>query len=112
MGYAWGGQCYETASQAFDSFVRKFPSSDAYGVTTFSGTPPSVNGSGLITLQSSYAPWTGGSSGTLTYVIKTGTVQLPSCTYDSMGSFWTSDIVFLCAMVFAAFVGFKTGFRP
>ena len=110
MGYAWGGQCHETAAQAFDSFVRKFPASDAYGVTTFGGTAPSVNGSGLITFQSAWAPLSG--SGSIAYQTKSGTLQLPSCTYDSMGSFWTSDIIFLCAMVFSAFAGFRTGFRP
>jgi len=110
MGYAWNGVCYETAAQGLDGFVRSFPTSTPSGILTFTGSAPSVSGSGLISFQSGFSLISG--SGNYSYANRSGTLQLPSCDYQTLGNYPAGDIVFLCSMVFAAFVGFRTGFRP
>lgn len=110
MGYAWSGKCYATVNQALDGFVRDFPTSSPSGIVMFTGTPPSINSTGLITFQSGFSLISG--SGSYSFANRAGTLQLPSCNYDSLGNFWAADVIFVCAAVFAFFVGFSAGQRP
>lgn len=108
MAYAWNGHCYETGAQALTAFNLDLPSIDGAGVLQLLSS--SVDANGLITATARK-----GSFGALSMSWSPNTpftYQLPTCTYDSLGQFWTTDIVFVCAMVFAAFAGFRTGFRP
>lgn len=104
MGYAWHGVCYPDSAKALEAFANDLPSASGNGVVGFA-SPPSIAGS--------VVSWTvtnvrlDGSASTTT----TGTTALQSCT-DTVAQYPVQSILFYLALLFAAFAGFRTGFRP
>lgn len=103
MGYAWSGSCYESEALALDAFAVSIPQSSSGAINTFT-VPPSGNGSGLVTWTISSQPLTGAAA-----TIGSGTTQLGVCTYDSFTINQMPDLLFVLALIFAFFSGFKTG---
>lgn len=106
MGYAWNGVCYQDTAAALAAFAKSVPSSDATGINAFSA-PPTIDGSGVITWAIVNHPF----GGLGVPVTRSGTVQLQACA-DALDQWPVQSIVFLLALFFAAFMGFKTGYRP
>lgn len=106
MGYAWSGVCYATTTAALEAFKLDVPQVDPVGITAFTAAP-TISGTGLITWSISHRPLTGTAATT-----RTGTTQLQTCTADLLDQYPIQSIVLYTALVFAALVGFKTGFRP
>lgn len=105
MGYAWNGICYPDANTAKDAFALDVPASNPSGINAFTAAP-TVSGSGLITWSISNRPLTGTAA-----TVRTGTTQLQTCT-ESVEQWPIQSIILPVALFFAAFMGFKTGFRP
>lgn len=106
MGYAWKGACYQDTPSALAAFIRDIPSADAAGIITFTATP-TVNATGLVTWSISHRPLTGTAATT-----RTGTTQLPACTTEGFDQWPVQSMLVYLAFFFAAFFGFKTGYRP
>jgi len=104
MGYAWAGICHQTTDAALAAFIRDVPRS-ADSINTFAATP-TIDGTGVITWSILNRPLTGDLS-----AIRLGTTQLPSCV-ESVDQWPVQSILLIVALFFAAFVGFKTGYRP
>ena len=66
-----------------------------------------IDGSGVITWAIVNHPF----GGLGVPVTRSGTVQLQACA-DALDQWPVQSIVFLLALFFAAFMGFKTGYRP
>lgn len=105
MGYAWNGVCYQDTAAALAAFAKQVPSADGSGINYFT-TPPTIDAAGKISWSISNYPLNG-----FLAVTKTGTVQLQTCV-DALDQWPVQSIVFLLALFFAAFIGFKTGYRP
>ena len=105
MGYAWRGVCYADVNSALAAFVKSVPDSDAAGINTFSGTP-TISGAGLITWSILNRPLSG-----TTASVRTGTTQLPVCS-EGVDQWPLQSLLFPALLVFAFFIGFKSGFRP
>lgn len=103
MGYAWSGACYETTATALEAFAKSVPTSDAAGINSFTSAP-TISATGLITWSISNRPLTATAATT-----RTGTTQLQACTYDSFTPDQIPDLFFVVAMVFAFFIGFRSG---
>lgn len=103
MGYAWHGSCYENTDQALDAFARDIPSADAAGIISFTALP-TVNGTGLVSWSISHQPFNGTAATT-----RTGTTQLQQCTFDSFRVDQVPDLLVIGLMVFAFFIGFRSG---
>lgn len=106
MGYAWKGICYQDTSSALDQFKNDVPNIDAVGLTSFTAQP-TISTTGLITWSISHRPLTGTVATT-----RTGTTQLQTCTTESMDQWSIQSIFLVVALFFAAFTGFRTGYRP
>lgn len=106
MGYAWNGQCYQDTASALAAFAEDVPSSAGNAINAFTAAP-TINASGLITWSISNRPLT-----TTTATTRTGTTQLLSCNTEMLDQWPVQSILFYLALVFAALVGFRTGFRP
>lgn len=106
MGFAWNGVCYQDTASALDAFARDVPAVDAAGINTFN-TTPTISASGLISWSIVNRPLTGSSATT-----RTGSTQLPACSNPDFGQWSQQSIELYLALFFAAFLGFKTGFRP
>lgn len=105
MGYGWNGVCYQTPATALEAFAKQVPKSDAAGINAFTAAP-TINGTGLITWSISNRPLNG-----TTATTRTGTTQLLTCT-DSMDQWPVQSTLYWLALLFACFIGFRTGFRP
>jgi len=103
MGYAWNGVCYESPEKALEGFALDVPKADSVGVVALTGAP-SVDGVGLVTWSVQHLSFVDGVATT-----RTGTTQLQQCSFDSFSSAALPDLVFVVAMVFAFFVGFRSG---
>jgi len=104
MGYAWNGICYPDTTKALEAFALDVPSSDAAGINSFQSAP-SISGAGLITWSISNRPLSGTSATT-----RNGTTQLQSCA-ESVEQWPVQSILVPALLFFAAFLGFRTGFR-
>lgn len=104
MGYAWNGICYQTTTAALSAFAEDVPSIDAAGINAFTAAP-TISGTGLITWSISNRPLSGTTSTT-----RTGTTQLLTCT-ETVEQWPIQSILVPIALFFAAFIGFKTGYR-
>lgn len=105
-GYAFSGVCYQDTASALNAFRDAVPQANPAGITTFT-TQPTISGSGLITWSISHRPLTGTAATT-----RTGSTQLPTCTTETLSQWSLQSLLYYVALVFSAFVGFRTGFRP
>ncbi len=106
MGYAWHGVCYQDTDSALASFARTVPDADGAGINSFTAAP-AISGAGLITWSISNRPLTD-----TTATTRNGTTQLLTCADTSMDQWSVQSIDFYAALFFAAFLGFRSGFRP
>lgn len=106
MGYAWSGKCYQDTASALAAFSKDVPSANPSGINAFTAAP-TISGAGLISWSISNRPL---NSNTAT--IRTGTTQLQSCNTEALDQWPVQSILFYVALVFAALLGFRTGFRP
>jgi len=104
MGYAWNGVCHQDSASALAAFVEDVPSA-GNAVTTFAGVP-SISSGGLVSWSIISQPLTGSDPVTVS-----STTQLPACASESLAQLPVQSILVYLAMLFAAFVGFRTGFR-
>lgn len=104
MGYAWNGVCHQSTANALAAFVEDVPSA-GNAVTSFAGTP-SITSGGLVTWSIISQSLSGGDPVTVA-----STTQLPPCASESLAQLPVQSILVYLAMLFAAFVGFRTGFR-
>lgn len=105
MGYAWDGVCYQDTASALNAFRDAVPQAGDTGITTFTAQP-TISGTGLITWSISHRPLTGTAATT-----RTGTTQLPSCTTEALDQFPVQTLLVVASLFFAAFLGFRTGYR-
>lgn len=105
MGYAWNGVCYADTTSALAAFSRSVPSADAAGIIAFTASP-SISGAGLITWSISHRPLT-----TTAATTRTGTTQLLTCT-EGVEQWPVQSIIFPAVLFLAAFLGFRTAYRP
>lgn len=103
MGYAWNGSCYENTDQALDAFAKSVPQANAQGINAFTSAPV-INETGLISWSISNRPFTGTAATTWT-----GTTQLMQCSYSSFRVDQVPDLLVIAIMVFAFFIGFRSG---
>lgn len=103
MGYAWSGSCYESEALALSAFASAIPQANGGAINTFT-TAPTGNGSGLISWTISSQSVTGAPA-----TVGSGSTQLPTCAYDSFTPNQLPDLLFVVALIFAFFAGFKTG---
>lgn len=103
MGYAWSGQCYETPEMALSAFAKTVPNADASGINSFSA-PPTINAAGLVSWSIDNRPLNSGAS-----TIRTGITQLQQCSYDSFRVDQLPDLLVIAILVFAFFIGFRSG---
>ena len=106
MGFRSGGFCYDTAGQALQHWLDQYPLQQGSSVYSVSGYAYSAPGQYLVSMQEAFA--NGGTTG------NTFAVIFPDCTTSSVpitdlphASLWL-----IAALAFAAFAGFRTGFRP
>lgn len=105
MGYAFAGVCYQDTASALSAFRDAVPQAGDSGITTFTAQP-TISGTGLITWSISYRPLTGTAATT-----RTGTTQLPTCTTEALDQWPVQTLLVVAAVFFAAFIGFRTGYR-
>jgi len=105
MGYAWNGVCYQDTSSALAAFAKAVPSVSPSGINAFTAAP-SISGAGLISWSISNRPLNDTAATT-----RTGTTQLQTCTTESMDQWPVQSLLFPIAVFFAAFLGFRTGYR-
>lgn len=105
MGYAWNGVCYQDINSARDAFAEQVPRVDGTAITAFTAAP-TISGTGLITWSISHRPLNG-----TTATTRTGTTQLQTCTTESLGQFPVQTLLVVASLFFAAFLGFRTGYR-
>lgn len=106
--YAWKGVCYQDTPSALQAFLLDATTIDSGGVVVV--VSASINTSGLVT-------WTGkGSQISGSSVTSWGTTsfstQLNACAAPGMGQWPVQSFLFILALFFAAFLGFRTGYRP
>lgn len=105
MGYAWNGTCYQDTASALSAFATDVPSATAAGINAFTAQP-TISASGLVTWSISNRPLSG-----TTATTRTGTTQLLACT-EGVDQWSEQSILWIAAIFFAAFLGFRTGYRP
>lgn len=105
MPYAFSGICYPDADAALGAFTRSGAGLDPTGFLTFTA-PPSINSTGLVSWSIARQSFQDGTTATYT-----GVTQLPACS-DPSSQFDIGLVFFICALLFAFFNGFNTGFRP
>lgn len=104
MAYAWNGRCYQDTASALNAFKKDMTSGDAVGINSFS-VEPSISGTGLVSWSIVNRPLSSTDATT-----RTGTTQLLSC--DESADQWpVQSLVVVCALAFAVFIGFRSGFR-
>lgn len=103
MGFAWGGQCYATDTEALEAFQWSMTNGDAAGITSFT-TAPTINGAGVISWSISHRPLTG-----TTATTRTGTTTLPACTTSEFNSSEAIALIPFIAMFFAFCFGYMSG---
>jgi len=107
VGYSYGGTCYPTGTDALDGFRLDFKNWDGVYVNSLTassvaGTPPVITyTTASRTLDSDVAP-----------VARTGTITLSQCDYSFIQQKDVPDILLISVLLFAAFMGLRTGFRP
>ncbi len=106
MGYAFNGVCYQDTESALSAFVKSVPQVTSQGINSLT-QQPTIDALGTVSWSISNRPFTGD-----VVVVRTGTTQLPQCQSESFDQWPVQSIVFYAALFFAAFVGFRTGFRP
>jgi len=106
MGYSWNGVCFPTSADALAAFTDDIPSSSGNAINSFS-SQPTISGSGLVTWSISNRPFSAADS-----TVTSGTTQLLTCSTESMEQWPVQSIVLVVALFFAAFAGFKAGYRP
>ncbi|MBN8461497.1 MAG: hypothetical protein J0M01_01575 [Dechloromonas sp.] len=104
MGFGWNGVCYPDAPAALEAFALDVPSSDSGGVNAFVGMP-SISGGGLVSWSIVKIPFGGDA------VTSTGTTQLQACN-EGVEQWPVQSLLLVVALFFAAFSGFRTGYRP
>lgn len=105
-GFAWNGRCFSDGPAALSAFVRDVPSVGSGGLVTLSGIP-TVDPVGLVSFTTASQVIGSGS-----WVTRSETLQLPPCEFDSFAAYGQSDVLVICAFVFAFFFGFRTGMVP
>lgn len=105
MGYAWNGTCYPDTATALANFAKDVPTANPTGINAFTAAP-TISGTGLITWSISNRPLNG-----TTATTRTGTTQLQTCT-EGVEQWPVQSLLFVAALFFAAFTGFRSGYRP
>lgn len=105
MGFAWNGVCYPDTVSALNAFSASVPSVAGAVVNSFS-TPPAITGSGLVSWSINSKPLTAADAVTVT-----GTTQLMTCA-EGLDQWPVQSLLVPIALFFAAFAGFKAGYRP
>ncbi len=105
MGYGLNGVCHPLTSEALNAFKVAFTAVSSTASTTFTGTP-TISAGGNISYSYRVTDLLGSN-------VRTGsaTLQLPTCT-ETTTQYELSAIVWVSVLFFAAFMGFRTGFRP
>jgi len=106
MGYSWNGVCFPTAADALAAFQDDIPSSSGNAINSFTAQP-TISGSGLVTWSISSRPFIAADP-----ITTAGTTQLLTCSTESMEQWPVQSILMVVALFFAAFAGFKAGYRP
>ncbi len=106
MAFAYSGICYQSPEAALSAFVKDIPKADPSGINTFASLP-SITGTGQISWSINHQAFSGD-----VRVTRSGIMQLPACTVESLDQWPVQSILFYAALFFAAFMGFRTGFRP
>lgn len=106
MGYSWNGVCYPDTAAALSAFALDIPTSNPSGINAFTAAP-TINGTGLISWSISNRPFSGSTATT-----RTGTTQLLTCSEPMMNQWPLESILLVLALFFAAFGGFRAGYRP
>lgn len=106
MGYAWNGVCYQDTASALQAFALDVPSESGGWINSFTAAP-TISGAGLITWSISNRPLT-----TTGATVRTGTTQLQTCSSEMMDQWPVQSVLLPMALFFAAFLGFRTGYRP
>lgn len=105
MGYAWNGACFPDTATALAEFINDVPSVSPTGINSFTAVP-TISGTGLISWSISNRPLNSTTADT-----RTGTTQLLTCTSETMEQWPVQSLLLPIALFFAAFMGFKTGYR-
>ena len=105
MGYAWNGVCHPDTGAALNAFAASVPSVTGAVVNSFAAAPV-ISGSGLVSWSIFSKPLTSADA-----VMVTGTTQLLTCS-EGVDQWPVQSLLFPIALFFAAFAGFKTGYRP
>lgn len=105
MGFSWSGICYADEASALSAFSKSIPSVDGGAVLGLAASP-SINSAGLV----SYSVRVHILSSNAVQV-RSNTVQLTTCN-AGMDQYSLQIEVFIAALFFAAFLGFRSGFRP
>lgn len=106
MPYGWKGVCYSNVNDAVAAFSASLGDVDAFGTITQTSAPTHA-GNGLIAWSIKYRPFTATASTTVT-----GSTQLPYCATPTYSQYPVQSILVPIALFFAAFLGFRSGFRP
>jgi len=105
MGYAWNGVCHADTASALDAFAASVPALSGNAITSFSSAP-FISGSGLVTWSVISNPLTSADPVTVA-----GTTQLLNCN-EGVDQWPVQSLLLPIALFFAAFAGFKSGYRP
>jgi len=105
MGYAWNGVCHPDTGAALNAFAASVPAVTGSAVNSFAAVP-GISGSGLVSWSIVSKPLTSAD-----VVMVTGTTQLLTCT-EGVDQWPVQSLLLPIALFFAAFAGFKTGYRP
>jgi len=107
VGYAFNGTCYPDGATALTAFNLGVMNTDGAHINTLTsssvaGTPP------VITYNISSRTL----ATTTATAARTGTITLKECDYSFMQTKDLPDMVLIAVLLFAAFMGLRTGFRP
>lgn len=105
MPYSWNGVCYAEPIQALEAFSLAASMSDTNAIVSLT-EQPTITETGLITWTIAHRPLTDTAS-----TVRTGTTQLLPCSVPKTNQWPIETLVWICAVFFAAVLGFRCGFR-
>lgn len=106
MGWAFEGVCYQDTAAVAEAFAKSVPAVTPEGINSLA-VAPVVSEAGLVHWSITNFRFSDGVTGT-----RTGQTQLLSCTSEGMAQWPVQSLMFFAALFFAAFIGFRCGFRP
>ena len=106
MPYAYDGICYGTDGDVLQAFAKHFPRLDGSAFVSLQGMP-TISPSGQVAFSVSKL-----ALDTATTTTTAATVQLTACEQSYLDQIPVQSLLFTAALCFAAFNGFKTGYRP